>query len=279
VLREGRPLGRLAEGGRGRRDPFSARGGGWAGCGAGVWGLGGRLGGAVSGASRGRFGGRGGRPLQAARGAAGRTNLLEKLTGLDANSTTGRKPADNGRPARRHRNGSAIMHQIRIRRSTAVALAALVGLAGTTLLLSDAQAQSPLQVSATVAGACTLAVPTPLAFGTYVAGQLSPKDGQAIIQYNCASGLNISIMIDQGLSANGSQRQMINGSDVLRYAIFKESSRTTAVAWGINGTDPLTITSTPGGAQDVDVFGRIDAVQSSPPGSYTDTLQVSLVVN
>jgi spore coat protein U-like protein len=257
----------------------------WPGCGAG-----GLRGGGSGGSGRGRAGrfwprlgggsGGAGVILRAAGGAAaGRTNLLEKLTGLDANSTTGRKPADNGRPARRHRNGSAIMHQIRIRRSTAVALAALVGLAGTTLLLSDAQAQSPLQVSATVAGACTLAVPTPLAFGTYVAGQLSPKDGQAIIQYNCASGLNISIMIDQGLSANGSQRQMINGSDVLRYAIFKESSRTTAVAWGINGTDPLTITSTPGGAQDVDVFGRIDAVQSSPPGSYTDTLQVSLVVN
>lgn len=129
-----------------------------------------------------------------------------------------------------------------------------------------------LNVTATVTSNCALSGGT-LAFGTYVSGQTTNLDVQGSINYvNCPAGV-LTFELDNGVNASGGQRRMKSGSNYLNYQIFKTSARNSN--WG-TGTDAVQVQVLQAGNGTVAVYGRIPAGQSVPPGSYTDTVTITL---
>jgi spore coat protein U-like protein len=129
-----------------------------------------------------------------------------------------------------------------------------------------------LTVTATVTSNCALSGGT-LAFGNYVSGQTTNLDVQGSINYvNCPVGTLI-FELDNGANANGSQRRMKSGSNYLNYQIFKTSARNSN--WG-TGADAVQIQVLQAGSGSVAVYGRIPAGQTVPPGSYSDTVTITL---
>lgn len=129
-----------------------------------------------------------------------------------------------------------------------------------------------LTVTATVTSNCALSGGT-LAFGTYVSGQTTNLDVQGSINYvNCPVG-TLTLELDNGANASGSQRRMKSGNNFLNYEIYKTSARSSA--WR-TGADAVQLQLLQAGSGSVPVYGRIPAGQSVPPGSYTDTVTITL---
>jgi len=132
-----------------------------------------------------------------------------------------------------------------------------------------------LQVVATVEASCTLTGGT-LNFGT-----LQSEEGatsETTISYTCPAGMRIGLTMNQGRQPEGEQRAMLRagGQDTLRYQLFQDSSR--SEVWGDQG-DTLIIPETGEGGTSVDVYGAIGSGQSVPPGTYRDTVLITLVVD
>jgi spore coat protein U-like protein len=129
-----------------------------------------------------------------------------------------------------------------------------------------------LNVTATVNSNCSLSGGT-LAFGTYTAGQTNDLDVQGSINYvNCPAG-TLVFELDNGANANGNQRRMKSGNNFLNYEIYKGATRNSR--WG-SGADAVTIQHLQPGNGSVAVYGRIPARQTVPPGSYSDTVTITL---
>lgn len=128
-----------------------------------------------------------------------------------------------------------------------------------------------LTVTATVQSSCALNGGT-LAFGTYLSGQTTHLDAVGRINYvNCSGTLTFEL--DGGQSGDVNNRVMLSGSNQLRYQLYRNASR--SAVWGLGNQAqqiqllmPLTGT--------VDVFGRIPSGQAVAPGSYSDTVNITL---
>lgn len=67
---------------------------------------------------------------------------------------------------------------------------------------------------------------------------------------------------------------MVNGANLLAYALYSDSGRTTN--WG-NTVSTDTVPGTGNGsAQTLTVYGRIAAAQYVTPGSYADTITATI---
>ena len=159
--------------------------------------------------------------------------------------------------------------------STVAGVGVLVGLAN---LDTTAQAAN-VDVNASVVAACTL-VANPLAFGNYVNGQASAKDGQADVSYDCASGLDITLNLSAGGSGSEAARVMTSPTtgESLSYNLYQNSGRTTI--WG-TGASGINVNPTPGGgAQLHTIFGQIPATLAVTPATdYADIVVFDLAVN
>ena len=133
---------------------------------------------------------------------------------------------------------------------------------------SSQNSSGNFQVTSTVAPSCTISA-TNLAFGNYTLAQL---DAASTITLTCTNGTTAKIGLSAGAASGATTalRKMTNGSNTLNYQLFQDSGRTTN--WGNTvGTDTVNTTGT-GAAQPLTVFGRIPASQTSPTGSYSDTV-------
>jgi spore coat protein U-like protein len=131
-----------------------------------------------------------------------------------------------------------------------------------------------LNVVATVEASCTLNGGT-LDFGAYRSEE--SKAARTRISYRCPEGMEISLTLSPGRQPEGRERAMLRdgGDDVLRYQLYQDAGR--SQVWGDQG-DALTIPSTADGDAAVDVFGEIESGQAVPPGTYRDTVVITLVV-
>jgi spore coat protein U-like protein len=143
--------------------------------------------------------------------------------------------------------------------------------------LADATAN--LTSTATVAATCVVTA-NPMPFGAY-----NPFTGAAVthastIAVTCTTGMTPPpIKMNQGLhQATGSTiavplRQLSNGAaGLLTYNLYSDEGNT--VAW--EGTTGVTSPTPSGSANNMDVFGKIDAAQTTvPAGSYSDTVVVT----
>lgn len=151
-------------------------------------------------------------------------------------------------------------------------------LAASSATQAAGTATSSLSVTATVTANCTIST-APVAFGNYdpvVANATSALNGTGTITVTCTSGDATNITLGQGADADSGstdaaplRRMKDAGTDVLSYALYQDSARTTV--WGNTLATGVNETGT-GVAQNVTVYGAVAAGQNVPAGSYSDTV-------
>lgn len=128
-------------------------------------------------------------------------------------------------------------------------------------------------VTATVAKDCSVTA-TNLAFGNYTGAQVRST---STITTTCTSSTTYTVGLNAGTAtgATVTNRSMTGpGSALLHYSLFSNSGYTTD--WGnTSATNWVSGTGT-GSAKAITVYGQIPAAQYVKPGSYTDTITVSV---
>jgi spore coat protein U-like protein len=146
---------------------------------------------------------------------------------------------------------------------------------GTCATIGSSHATSaPFTVTATDATNCAVNAST-LNFGS--AGVLrSAVDATSSIIVTCTNALPYTIALDGGLSgaSNPTQRVMSQASQNITYGLYRDSAR--AQPWGDSaGTNTAAGTGS-GLAQTVTVYGRVPAQTTPSPGTYSDTVVVTI---
>lgn len=163
----------------------------------------------------------------------------------------------------------------------AVRLVALAGVALTVVVIKPAHAAettSTLDVSATVTANCVVST-TALAFGNVDVTSGSNVDGTGGISVTCTSGTGwaASANAGSGTGASLATRKMANGANLLNYALYTDSARTTVWGDGVGGTTGTISGTGSGSAQASTIYGRVPSGQTSlPAGSYADTVTVTV---
>jgi spore coat protein U-like protein len=119
---------------------------------------------------------------------------------------------------------------------------------------------------------CSASV-TSLAFGTFTG---AVKTGTASVSVNCSSGSAYTIALSGGSYLSGTQRRMKSAAgQFIAYSLYKDAAL--ANVWG-DGTTLGTTASGGGntGAQSYTVYGRAPAAALPPPGSYADSVVVTV---
>lgn len=159
----------------------------------------------------------------------------------------------------------------------AVLLGAVLGHSTFAASSFAATATTNFPVTATVIDSCTVAA-APFAFGNYNGLAGGNHDASASIDATCTFGTTYSIALDAGLgtAATPSNRKLTGpGGALLLYGLFTDAPR--SILWGDSTAGTGWITDTGNGvAQPVTIYGRIPPGQAVAPGSYSDTVTVTL---
>ncbi len=137
-----------------------------------------------------------------------------------------------------------------------------------------ATATGSFNVQVIIAATCVVTSATTLDFGSQ--GVLSANvDQTSTINVTCTNTTPYNIGLDKGLNGSSvTTRQMKTGSAVINYSLYSNSGRTTN--WGNTvGTDTVAATGN-GSAQAYTVYGRIPPQTSPAPGTYTDTITITV---
>lgn len=132
-----------------------------------------------------------------------------------------------------------------------------------------------MAVTATVVASCDVAA-NDLDFMTYDPVSGSPVDASATLEITCTNGAAYVVALDEGVGAGATiaARRMTSGSDTLAYSLYRDASR--SQLWGeTNGVDTVAGTGS-GTQQTLTVYGRAPTAQTSPAGSYADTVTVTV---
>jgi spore coat protein U-like protein len=145
---------------------------------------------------------------------------------------------------------------------------------------SQQTATGTLQITAVVQAACTFGTLAQansifnFSFGNFQAGGADLTPAPAIVDVECASSATTAVLSspDAVVAAPGS-RNMLNGTNVLKYDLYTNASRTT-VFGGVTGT----ISVAGGAARQVPIYGTIPSAPnlSAAPGTYNDTVNLTL---
>ena len=151
--------------------------------------------------------------------------------------------------------------------SSAQALPSCSGLSGTTVT-------DQISAPATVKNGCELVNVDDMAFGNKspVQGSQLQADATASIAIQCPTGTSYALSIGEGLHPDGSQRQLCNNGECLRYALYQDAAHT--AIWSPDS--PQKQYASGGQPQQVVVYGHVPAQQWPSAGVYTDTVVVTL---
>lgn len=129
-------------------------------------------------------------------------------------------------------------------------------------------------VHATFANACRITTATDLDFGA-VAALTGNRDQTSTIQLQCPAGTAWRVGLDNGLHAVGDTRRMAGpGGNHLAYELYRDPQRTQR--WGNTPGADTSDGTGDDGSQSLTVHGRVPAQPSPVPGSYSDTVTVTL---
>lgn len=138
-----------------------------------------------------------------------------------------------------------------------------------------ATATTTFSVQAVIQAECLINSATSLDFGT--TGVLAANvDASSTITVQCTNTTPYNIGLDVGLGAGATvaTRKLTNGGATINYSLYSDAPRTTV--WGTTiATDTVAGTGN-GAAQAVTVYGRIPAQTTPAPGTYTDTITVTV---
>ncbi len=134
-------------------------------------------------------------------------------------------------------------------------------------------ATASFTITATVQARCTVTA-TDLAFGNY-SGTLINATSTITATCTKTTAYNVGLNAGTATGATVTSRKMTGPSaSTLNYSLFRNTTRT--LNWGNTvGTDTVAGTAS-GAAQALTVYGSIPAAQYVRPGSYSDTITVTL---
>lgn len=156
--------------------------------------------------------------------------------------------------------------------------------AGLVLLAALAVLATP---AARAASSCTVTA-VGVNFGLYDPASSAPNDSAGSVTVSCTNQpppgnetVGYAIALSAGNSGDAASRWLSAGASRIDYNLFTNASHTQV--WGDGGTTGITV----GGALRVtgrrtlsathSIYGRIPARQDPAPGTYTDTIVVTLV--
>jgi spore coat protein U-like protein len=139
-----------------------------------------------------------------------------------------------------------------------------------------ATATGTFQVQITIQATCILVSSTNLNFGTN--GVLTANvDQTSTITVQCTNSTPYNIGLNAGVNGGSvTTRQMKGGptSQLINYSLFRDAAFT--LNWGQTiGTDTVAGTGN-GAAQAYTVFGQVPPQTTPSPGTYTDTITVTV---
>lgn len=137
-----------------------------------------------------------------------------------------------------------------------------------------ATASSTFAVTSTVQATCTVTSGTNLAFGIYTGTQATATTTVSVACTN-TTAYQVGLNAGTATGATVATRKMTGPSSaVLSYSLFRDASRTQN--WGNTaGTDTVSGTGD-GTTQAITVYGAVPAGQFVAPGSYADTIVVTV---
>ena len=146
---------------------------------------------------------------------------------------------------------------------------------------------APFTISAVQAASCSVSA-MPVPFGTYDPTLASPNDSSGEITVSCTGVLetvNYTVNLSKGNSTDYTRFLKV-GAHQLNYNLYTMSTRQANQIWGDNtggsvrqsGTFTFIIIVTPTTqTAKFTVFGRIPAGQDVAPGTYGDSIVVSVI--
>ncbi|MDB5699795.1 MAG: hypothetical protein JWN69_2599 [Alphaproteobacteria bacterium] len=157
-----------------------------------------------------------------------------------------------------------------------------MALAGATALMGAGSAvagtaSSTIAISATVSANCTVTTAA-IAFGTYNTLSAANSDATGTVNVTCTPGTpwTATAGAGTGTGATLSVRKMTSGANLMNYALYTDSGRTTIWGDGVAPTVNIAGTGT-GAVQASTIYGRVTGSQSTlPVGSYADTVAVTI---
>ncbi len=151
--------------------------------------------------------------------------------------------------------------------------------AGSLLLGGAAQAAttvtSTFQVQATIQANCVINSASTLDFGsTGVLTALVDQSSTILVQCTNTTPYDIGLNAGVGSGASVATRKMTNAGATIDYSLYTDPSRNTV--WGNTvSTDTVSAVGN-GSSQSYTVYGRIPAQSTAAPGTYTDTITVTV---
>ncbi len=126
----------------------------------------------------------------------------------------------------------------------------------------------------TIVGECQVGAISDIDFGSH--GILNANiDGTTAINVTCTNATAFSIALDKGLTgATTSSRVMTGPGSPISYSLYSDAART--ANWGsVYPSDTVQGTGI-GVAQTINVYGRVPPQAAPVPGSYSDTVTVTV---
>lgn len=163
-----------------------------------------------------------------------------------------------------------------LKSATLAAASAFLLLSFAPATASAATATNTFAVTATVNANCSVTA-NPLPFGTYSGVALNISTTIAV---SCTNTTPYSVGLDagQGLGASVTNRLMTNtasgSTQTLGYQLFQSSY--TGTNWGSTTSGTMVTGTGSGSAQTLTVYGVVPPNQYPTPGSYADTITVTV---
>jgi spore coat protein U-like protein len=152
---------------------------------------------------------------------------------------------------------------------TRVRSLALWALAGAVLTVAGAR-------PASAAAKCVISSVSGVAFGVYDVDSPAPLDSNGAIRLDCnGAAFAVTVNLSRGNAPTYNPRFMLNGLERLYYNLYTDAARTSIWGDATGGTSRIGVFNPPN-VIDLFVYGRIPALQDLPPGTYVDTIVVTV---
>ncbi len=157
---------------------------------------------------------------------------------------------------------------------TIACVAAMIGLLGAKAAHA-ASATTTFTSQITLAATCVINSASTLNFGNQ--GILAANvDQSSTLQVTCTNTTPYNVGLDAGTGAGATvaARKMTSGGATVNYSLYSDSAHTTV--WGTTvGTDTVAATGN-GTGQGYTVYGRVPPQTTPAPGTYSDTVTVTV---
>ena len=164
-------------------------------------------------------------------------------------------------------------HTGRTRLKQACAIAGLLAWPGVSL--AGTATAPPFTVTMTIAASCAVVSTQTLTFSN--PGALTANvDAQSTLVVQCTNTTPYNIGLDAGTGSGATvtTRKMTSGAVTVNYSLYSDINHTTV--WG-NTVGPNTVSQTGTGQnQNFTIYGRVPPQNAPPPGTYTDTINVTV---